>query len=151
MKKILTYLIIIIVGAACVYYGLTVYNIKEEPKERKSLTVKESTNEVIPSKDDFVKEAIKLQTLAEGKNNNETCTCYNPKDLDINTSLSGSILVYTVDDLFTSSLWLSNGYYLLNESENVATGLLETSSDQASLNCGEEAGVTEYKLCAKNY
>ena len=158
MKKVLTYLLIIAIGSAGVYYGLTYVNQKkEDKKEVKSLNTevaKDNTNdetEIVPSRDGFVSEAIKLQTLAENKDGNQTCKCYNVKDLDRNTSLSGSILVHTLDDLYVSTMWLSNGYYILNESDSVATGLLEESSEQASLYCGEENASIQSRLCATNY
>lgn len=156
MKKVLIYFVVIAIGAAGVYYGLTAVNnkkadnkITEESKVAKE--EKKEETEVIPSRDAFVSEAIKLQTLAENKENNQTCRCYNVKDIDKNTSLTGSILVHTLDDLFVSTLWLSNGYYILNESDSVATGLLEESSEQASLYCGEENASVQSRLCATNY
>ena len=155
MKKVLIYLIIIIIGTGGVYYGLTVFNKNKEDKKvvnnDNNNNKEEEKKEIIPSRDAFVSEAIKLQTLAENKESNQTCKCYNVKDLDRNTSLSGSILVYTIDDLFVSSMWLSNGYYILDGSDNVATGLLEESDAQASIYCGEENSSDEPKLCATNY
>lgn len=156
MKKLLIYIIIIAIGTFCVYYGLNFLNNKKEDKIHISdNTVKKditkNDTEVIPSRDAFVSEAIKLQTLAENKENNQTCKCYNVKELDRNTSLAGSILVYTIDDLFVSSMWLSNGYYILEESDSVATGLLEESSKQASFYCGEESASSQPSLCATNY
>lgn len=154
MKKVLIYLIIIGLGAGAVYYGLTKYNKKNDEKkvvDTPSKKEEEKDEEIIPSRDAFVSEAIKLQTLAENKENNQTCKCYSVKDLDRNTSLTGSILVYTSDDLFVSNMWLSNGYYILNGYDNVATGLLEESSEQASLYCGEESMSVTPSLCATNY
>ena len=150
MKKIIMYLLIIVIGAAGVYYGLTkFYEKKDEPKVEKSVEEKPK-EEVIPSKDAFVSEAIKLQTLAENEENNQTCKCYNVKDLDKNTTLSGSILVHTVDDLFISTMWLSNGYYILDGSETAATGVLTESSDQASLYCGETSASQQSSLCSSD-
>lgn len=153
MKKILIYLLIITIGTAGVYYGLTKYNHKNnDTKEEKETNVpKKEKEEIIPSKDAFVSEAIKLQTLAENIGGNEACKCYNVKDLDRNTSLTGSILVYTNDDLFISSMWLSNGYYILDGLDSVATGLLEESNEQASLYCGEESMDVQSSLCPTNY
>ena len=158
MKKVLTYLLIIAIGSAGVYYGLTYMNKnkndKQEIKTNDTQVAKDDTNddtEIVPSRDGFVSEAIKLQTLAENKEGNQTCKCYNVKDLDRNTSLTGSILVHTLDDLFISTMWLSNGYYILKESDSVATGLLEESSEQASLYCGEDNASVESRLCATNY
>lgn len=151
MKKALLYLLIIAIGAGGVYYGLTVLNKDKEVAKPKQDANQEPKPEVVPSKDGFVSEAIKLQTLAENKEGNDTCKCYNVKDLDKNTSLTGSILVYTIDDLFVSSMWLSNGYYLLDGSESVATGLLEESRETASLYCGEDSPSTQSELCATNY
>lgn len=154
MKKVLIFMVIIAIGAGGVYYGLSRLDNKKQEKthinDNKPKEEKE-TEEIIPSRDAFVSEAIKLQTLAENKENNQTCKCYNVKDLDRNTSLSGSILVYTSDDLFISNMWLSNGYYILDGSDSVATGLLEESSDQASLYCGEESLSVTPSLCATNY
>ena len=154
MKKVLIFLIIVIIGAGGVYYGLDYYNSKKGEKTvepKKSKQKKEDEPEVIPSRDAFVSEAIKLQTLAENKDGNATCKCYNAKDLDKNTTLSGSILVYTLDDLYVSTMWLSNGYYILDGSESAATGNLEESSEQASLYCGEESLSVRPSLCATNY
>lgn len=157
MKKVLICIIIVLIGAAGVYFGLDKAevvreNAPEKKEEKKQVVSKpEDKTEVIPSRDAFVSEAIKLQTLAENENSNDTCKCYNVKDLDHNTSLTGSILVYTIDDLFVTSMWLSNGYYLLKQSDSVATGLLEESSEQASLYCGEENPSQQSSLCATNY
>lgn len=156
MKKVLIYLVVIAIGAAGVYYGLTAMNNKKDDnkivkKDKEQKEENKEETEVIPSRDAFVSEAIKLQTLAENKENNQTCRCYNVKDIDKNTSLTGSILVHTLDDLFVSTMWLSNGYYILNESDSIATGLLEESSDQASLYCGEENASVQSRLCATNY
>ena len=147
LKKVLTYLLIIIVGAAGVYYALDKFN-KQETKTTEAPKKKTiAKREVIPSKDSFVEEAIKLQTLAENNNGNDICKCYNVKDLDPNTSLKGSILVYTVGDLFVSNMWLSNGYYLLDNSENVSIGVLEESSADASIYCGESSANIQSSLC----
>ena len=151
MKKVLVYMLIIVIGTVGVYYGLVKLNEKKDntPKVTQKKDKKEET--VIPSKDSFMEEAIKLQTLAENKNGNNSCKCYKVKDIDPNSKLNGSILVYTVDDLFVSSLWLSNGYYLLNGTENVAVGLIEETSETASIYCGEESASTQSSLCASNY
>ena len=151
MKKILIYILIIIIGAVGVYFVLTKLNNKPDNIIKTKKTDNKNTSEVVPSKDEFINEAIKLQTLAENTNGNDSCKCYNAKDLDPNTTLTGSILVYTIDDLFVSSLWLSNGYYILNESENAAVGLLEESKETASIYCGESSLNVKSSLCAKNY
>ena len=160
MKKVLICIIIVVIGSLGVYYGLTKVDDDSKPfssskKENSntSTTTKEENEkpEVVPSRDAFVSEAIKLQTLAENQNSNDTCKCYNVKELDKNTSLTGSILVYTIDDLFVTSMWLSNGYYILNQSDSVATGQLEESSEQASIYCGEESASQQSSLCASNY
>ena len=153
MKKFIIYVLIIAIGAAGVYYGLTKYNEKkDEPKKQEvKKDINDEKKDVVPSRDGFVSEAIKLQTLAENKENNVVCKCYNVKDLDKNTSLTGSILVYTIDDLFVSSMWLSNGYYILDGYDNAATGLLEESTEQASLYCGEADASSQSSLCATNY
>ena len=56
MKKILIYLLIITIGTAGVYYGLTKYNHKkDDTKEEKETNVpKKEKEEIIPSKDAFV-------------------------------------------------------------------------------------------------
>lgn len=151
MKKVLVYILIIIIGAGGVYYGLVKLNNKKTTKGSGEPKPVEKKDEVIPSRDSFMEEAIKLQTLAENTNNNNSCKCYNVKSLDPNTKLTGSILVYTIDDLFVSSLWLSNGYYLLDGAENVASGLIEETDESASIYCGEESASTQSSLCAKNY
>ena len=158
MKKVLIYLIIVAIGAYGVYYALgQMDKNKSNTKTNETSDIKNDSKpqdvdeEIIPSKDAFVSEAIKLQTLAENKENNQTCKCYNVKDLDINTSLYGSILVYTSDDLFISSMWLSNGYYKLDGSDTVSTGELIESSDKASLYCGEASMDVQSSLCATNY
>lgn len=154
MKKVLIFLIIVIIGAGGVYFGLDYYNRKKDSKTNKSVkedNKKDVEPEVIPSRDAFVSEAIKLQTLAENKDGNDTCKCYNVKDLDKNTTLSGSILVYTLDDLYVSTMWLSNGYYILDGSESAATGNLDESSEQASIYCGAESLSVRPSLCTTNY
>ena len=158
MKKVLIYIIIVAIGAYGVYYALgqmdknkTSTKIPENYEEKKDKEQQLLDEEIIPSKDAFVSEAIKLQTLAENKESNQTCKCYNVKDLDKNTSLYGSILVYTSDDLFISSMWLSNGYYKLDGSDTVSTGELIESSDKASLYCGESSMDVQSSLCATNY
>lgn len=152
MKKTLFCLLIIIIGTIGVYYALTYVNKdKKVEKDDTNKTKVNDNNDTIPSRDAFISEAIKLQTLAENKGNNETCKCYNIKELDRNSSLSGSILVYTVDDLFISTMWLSNGYYLLDGYEAAASGNLTESSEQASIYCGEENSSTQSNLCATNY
>ena len=162
MKKVLIYLLIIAIGSTGVYYGLTKYNqddksSKETSKANKVVDTTDDNNnnntvsEVVPSRDGFVSEAIKLQTLAENQNGNDPCRCYNVKDLDRNTSLTGSILVFTNDDLFISNMWLSNGYYMLNGTDTVATELLEESKEEASIYCGEANAETKSSLCATNY
>ena len=158
MKKVLICIIVVVIGATAVYYGLDYFdknnNLSNSIKSKKIVKVDEEEKEeteVIPSKDSFVSEAIKLQTLAENEESNQTCKCYNVKDLDKNTSLTGSILVYTSDDLFLSKMWLSNGYYILDGSEQADTYSLVESSDQASLYCGETDASTQSSLCATNY
>ena len=151
MKKVLLYILIIILGAAGVYFALVKLNSKKEQSKPKQNVTENKKENIVPSKDDFITEAIKLQTLAEDAGANQTCKCYNVKTLDPNTTLSGSILVYTIDDLFVSSLWLSNGYYLLDGFENASAGLLEESKESASQYCGEESASVESSLCAKNY
>ncbi len=154
MKKFILLLFIIIIGAAAVYFSLDKLDFlkKEEPvKKVQNKKNNEANTKKISSKDDFIEEAIKLQTLAENKENNSTCRCYQVKELDPNSNMEGSILVYTVDDLFVSNMWLSNGTYLLDGFENASPALVETSSDSASKYCGESSyGVTS-SLCAKNY
>lgn len=157
MKKVLLYLIIIAVGTAGVYYGLSFFNDKKTNEkslkdDKKISKNNEEEEEVIPSRDAFISEAIKLQTLAENKENNVTCKCYNVKDLDKNTSLTGSILVYTLDDLFVSTMWLSNGYYILDGSENAATSLLNESDEVASTVCADDKENVANKstLCSTN-
>lgn len=140
MKKFLAYVLIILIGATGVYFGLTKLNKKDEKKQPDASEKKEeekNENEIIPSKESFVTEATKLQTLAENTNGTETCKCYNAKELDRNTSLNGSILVYTSGDIFVSSVWLSNGYYYIEDSEYIAEGMLEESDKTASVYCGE--------------
>ena len=161
MKKVLLYLLIIALGSVGVYYGLTKYNNNDnntklskynntnEEKDNNDIKEKDTT-EIIPSRDGFISEAIKLQTLAENKNSNESCVCYNVKELDKNTSLSGSILVYTNDDLFLTSMWLGNGYYLVNGVDSVATDVLEESSEEPSLYCGETSADIKSSLCTAN-
>ena len=154
MKKVLIFIIVVIIGAGAVYFGLNYFDKKDDKKTKGNDQVvekKKDDTEVIPSRDAFVSEAIKLQTLADNKGGNETCKCYNVKDLDRNTTLTGSILVYTLDDLYISTMWLSNGYYILDGSESAATGNLEESSEQASLYCGEESLSVQPSLCATNY
>lgn len=149
MFKKFMYLLIIIIGAGAVYFGLTKFNAKEsKPKEKNTPTAKnhEEKNKK-PTVEEFVEEATKLQTLAESTNGNETCRCYNVKELDHNTTMTGSILVYTSGDLFISNLWLSNGYYILNDSENVSSGLLEDSNETASIYCGQSSASEKSPLC----
>ncbi|MBR5662072.1 MAG: hypothetical protein IKX00_00295 [Bacilli bacterium] len=161
MKKVLIYLLIIAIGSAGVYYGLTKYNNKDNKQTNNTNkgTNKKSNNtnnkiekddntEIVPSRDAFISEAIKLQTLAENANSNDPCKCYSVQDLDKNTSLSGSILVYTNDDLFISNMWLSNGYYLLDGYDNPAANNLIESKETASLYCGEESADVKSSLCS---
>lgn len=152
MKKILVCLIIIL-GSTGVYFGLCKINEPQKTVTNKQIAkVEEAENkEVLPNIDDFVSEAVKLQILAEEKAGNDTCKCFSLNEIDSNTTLSGSILVYTVDDLYTSSLWLSNGYYLIDGSENASTGVVEESSETASLYCGESSKNIKSNLCAKSY
>lgn len=149
MKKFMLYFLIIVIGAAGVYYALYKFNKKEEkkPVNNQSEVVEEET-EYVPSRDDFITEATKLQMLAEEMNGNSTCNCYNVKDIDPNSKLSGSILVYTSGDIYLSNMWLSNGYYIINNSEFVSSGVVEESSDQASLYCGEESAGVQSSLCS---
>ena len=44
-------------------------------------------------------------------------------------------------------MWLSNGYYLLDNSENVSIGVLEESSADASIYCGESSANIQSSLC----
>lgn len=154
MKKFLLYILIIALGSFGVYYGLTKTDLLQKKEEKSPKVIKpnktESKNK-IPSKDEFVAEATKLQTLAENKAGNNTCTCYSTKDIDPTTNLEGSILVYTIDDLFVSSLWLSNGYYLLDGTENASVGLLEETDNAASKYCGEASKNETSALCYTNY
>lgn len=149
MKKFFIYLIVIVIGAAAVYYGLTKFNKKDTKQSVKDDGEKpvEKTN-AIPSRDDFISEAKKLQMLAEESNGTDICKCYNAKELDPNTSLSGSILIFTSGDIYLSNLWLSNGYYIIDDSEVVSSGLVEESSKQASLYCGEESADIQSRLCS---
>lgn len=149
MKKFLGYLLILIIGSAGVYYGLLKYNEKttKETNKKQEKIAKKNHDEKIPSKDDFLNEALKLQTLAENTNGNDTCKCYNVKDLDHNTPLTGSILVYTVGDLFISNLWVSNGYYILDNTENVSSVEITESKETASLYCGENTKGARPSLC----
>ena len=151
MKKFLIYFLIVVIGAAAIYYGLCIYNKKPEKEPEKPTEPAPEKKEVIPSKDEFVIEATKLQTLAEDVNGNDICKCYNVKELDPNTKLTGSILVYTSGDIYVSNMWLSNGYYLLDNSEIVSGGILEESSEQASLYCGEASANVQSRLCDTNY
>ena len=83
MKKFIIYILIIAIGSFGVYFGLAYKdtikehifssNKKTEPKK----SDKKDEKETIPSKDGFISEAIKLQTLAENTGVNETCKCYN--------------------------------------------------------------------------
>ena len=161
MKKVLIYLLIIAIGSAGVYYGLNKYNNKKDnhvdntkadanKDDKTNKNNKDDDTEIVPSRDAFISEAIKLQTLAENYNDNNPCKCYNVKDLDRNTSLSGSILVYTNDDLFISNMWLSNGYYFLDGADNASANNLVESSEDASLYCGEENADTQSNLCSIN-
>ena len=149
MKKFFGYLFVLIAGSAGVYYALLKYNEKttENKDNKQEKIVTKTPEEKIPSKDDFLNEAIKLQTLAENTNGSETCKCYNVKDLDYNTTLTGSILVYTVGDLFVSNLWVSNGYYMLNNTENVSSVEIIETKDSASLYCGEKNKNSKPSLC----
>ena len=152
MKKIFIYIFIIVIGAAAFYFGLTLLN--KDKKETPKTDVKEPKKEEkvsIPTKEEFVNEAIKLQNTAERKGEDLTCKCYNVKELDSSSPLSGSILVYTVDDLFISTMWLSNGYYMLDGTENAAIGILDETSETASIYCGESSKDITPSLCAKNY
>lgn len=152
MKKFFVYLIIILVGAAGVYFALCKYNKKDEkqPKKEKEQAVEKVEEEKVPSKDEFVTEATKLQMLAEDINGANTCKCYNVKDIDKNTKLNGSILVYTSGDIYLSSMWLSNGYYYIENSEVISAGLLDESSEKASIYCGEDNINTPSRLCDIN-
>ena len=149
MKKFFVYLIVILIGAAAVYFFLYKYNQKDDkkPEDKKVNDVVEE-KEVVPNRDDFINEATKLQMLAENNNGNDICKCYSPQDLDPNTKLKGSILVYTSGDIYLSNLWLSNGYYIIDNSEVVSSGLVEESSKQASLYCGEESAGIQSRLCS---
>ncbi len=149
MKKFFVYLLVILIGAAAVYFFLYKYNQKEDKKiedEKSDKIVEES--EVVPSRDDFINEVTKLQMLAENANGNNICKCYSPQDLDPNTKIKGSILVYTSGDIYLSNLWLSNGHYIIDDSEVVSSGLVEESSEQASLYCGEESSDIQSRLCS---
>lgn len=149
MKKFLTYIIIILIGAAGVYFALTKLNKKDDKKEPEvsEKTEEKKEEEVIPGKDEFVREATKLQTLAENTNGTETCKCYNVKELDRNTKLSGSVLVYTSGDIFVSNVWLSNGYYYIEDSEIVTEGMLEETNQTASIYCGETSSDVRSYHC----
>lgn len=149
MKKFLVCLIVIFVGAGAVYFCLCKVNKKDDKKGiiENSSKIEEETI-VIPSRDDFIEEATKLQMLAENKNGISTCTCYNVKDLDPNTNLRGSILVYTSGDIYLSNMWLSNGYYIIDDSEVVTSGLVEESNKDASIYCGENSSDIQSSLCS---
>lgn len=150
MKKFLLYFLILIVGSTGVYFGLLKFNEYkkvDKHKTKEKIQAKTEEENIIPSKDDFISEAIKLQTLAENTNGNDTCKCFNVKDLDRNTNLTGSILVYTVGDLFVSNVWVSNGYYMFNSVENISsTDIIETN-EQASVYCGEANSSSVSPLC----
>lgn len=161
MKKIFLFVLIIIVGSFMVYSGLNYFDSSNKYKDS-DVAVNNSeiknTNGIggevinsVPSKDEFVKEALKLQTLAENVEDNQTCKCYKLKDLDYNTKLTGSILVYSVDDLFISNVWISNGYYLLDGVESVVSGNVEETNVTASLYCGEANESIVSTLCSTNY
>ena len=152
MKKFFVYLIIIVVGAAGVYYALCKYNENKDakPKKEKEKVVESVEEEKIPSKDEFVTEATKLQMLAEDINGANICKCYNVKDIDKNTTLDGSILVYTSGDIYLSSMWLSNGYYYIENAEVITAGMLDESSEEASIYCGEANKDTQSRLCDTN-
>ena len=149
MKKFFGYFFVVAAGAIGVYFCLCKMN-----KINKQTDVIESTSEikeekvVVPSRDDFINEATKLQVLAENKNGNSTCTCYNVKELDPNSKLKGSILVYTSGDIYLSNMWLSNGYYIIEDSEIVTSGLVEESDKEASIYCGESSSDVQPSLCS---
>jgi len=149
MLKKFVYILIVIIGAGCIYFALTKINEKKDNKtsENNKTTQEQSISDKKPTRDEFIEEATKLQMLAESTNGNETCKCYNVKELDHNTPMTGSILVYTSGDLFISNLWLSNGYYILDNSENVSSGLVEESDQTASIYCGESSANEKSSLC----
>ena len=149
MKKAFVYILIILIGAVGVYFALTRINQKKE-KQPEKLNQQQGDNkpeEKVPSRDDFINEATKLQLLAENKNCADTCHCYTVKELDPNSKLSGSILVYTSGDIFLSNMWLSNGYYIIDNSEVVTSGLVQESSERASNYCGESSPGIKSSLC----
>ena len=41
----------------------------------------------------------------------------------------------------------SDGYYILNDSENVSSGLLEDSNETASIYCGQSSASEKSPLC----
>lgn len=149
MKKIFGYFFVIAIGALGVYFCLCKVNKKDEKKGVADNSAKiEEEKVIVPSRDDFIEEATKLQMLAENRNGTSTCTCYNAKDLDPNTNLKGSILVYTSGDIYLSNMWLSNGYYIIEDSEIVTSGLVEESDKEASLYCGESSSTVQSSLCS---
>ena len=82
MKKIYIYIFIIVIGAAAFYFGLTLLN--KDKKEAPKTDVKEPKKEEkvsIPTKEEFVNEAIKLQNTAERKGEDLTCKCYSVKEI----------------------------------------------------------------------
>ena len=149
MKKVIIFLLIVIVGATAVYFSLDKLNKKSgsNPSAPVEKNASSDKNEEAPTKDAFVKEAERLQSIAENREENVTCKCYSVKDLDPSSKLVGSILVHTTDDLFVSTMWLSNGYYLLDGVESAAVGTVEDSADTASLYCGEESANSVSSLC----
>ena len=152
MKKILLYILIVVIGASAFYFGLTkIIKEKREVEKLKPKKQETQTPSSVPTKEDFVNEAVMLQNTAERKGEDLTCKCYMVKDLDSSSKLTGSILVYTVDDLFISTMWLSNGYYLLDGVESAAIGNVDDSTETASTYCGEVSRDVTPSLCAKNY
>ena len=149
MKKVFIFIIVVLLGSTLVYFTLDKINKKNDNVP--VIKVQKNNNSVekeeIPTKEAFVKEAERLQSIAENKEDNQTCKCYNVKDLDSSSKLVGSILVHTTDDLFVSTMWLSNGYYLLDGVEGASVGTLEDSSDTASLYCGEDSINSVSSLC----
>ena len=105
----------------------------------------------INTKETFVTEAERLNNLVEQNANNETCKCYDIKELDANTKLSGSILLYTIDDLFITNLWLSDGKYIVNGHEDLIDENIEESTETASSFCGETSKDIQSSLCPTNY
>lgn len=154
MKKVILFIIFVLIGATAVYFSLDKINSsipkeKETTESKKVNDKKENKEESVKStKDDFVMQANRLQVLAEQKNGDITCKCYNIKELDSSSKLTGSILVHTIDDLYVSTMWISNGYYMLDGVENAAVGIVDDTNEDASIYCGEDSAEAVSSLCS---